>query len=904
MSKECIYLVDGSGYIFRAYHALPPLYRKSDGLPTGAVLGFINMMNKLIEEHFDNGVASHLVMIFDKGSKTFRNDIYKEYKANRGETPEDLIPQFQLIKDATKTFNIPVVEEEGFEADDIIASYAKVSAKEGLNVKIISSDKDLMQLVGPGISMLDPMKNKIIEENEVFEKFGVTPNKVIDVQSLAGDSSDNVPGVPGIGIKTAAELINRFGDLDTLLENAKQIKQPKRREKLIEFSQDAILSRKLVTLKNDIRIKIPIQKLKYTPPDYTKVIEFLKEMEFTSLVNRLTRKPDSISLSNSIETSTYEKNYQVSFKPEHIEKYQNLAMRNGICSIMIFDNQLAFGKENIIGLSICYELGKCVYFPINEESKKQGMSIKKLITSFAKLFECASTLKIFYDVKQILKVINEYKILLNSYDDILLMSYNSGTGRYNHNLNEIMKFHLDNVQYKPEEVLGSGKQKKHVSDIEVNIIKDFSCSAADSIMQLQRLLKIELVMSRSFNIHHNIDKPMIKILDEVENNGVLINTGILKKISAQFNSRLKLLEEKIFNEAGREFNIGSPKQLGEVLFDEMGIDGGKKSKAGSWGTGADVLELLNQQGIKIAKLVLDWRQLAKLINTYSEKLPLLVDSNTKRIHTTYLIASTSTGRLSSNEPNLQNIPIRTEDGRKIREAFIAPKNFILLSADYSQIELRLLAHMADVPQLSKAFDNNLDIHSATASQVFDVSNNKVSSDLRRRAKAINFGIIYGISPFGLAKQLNISNTEAKEYISNYFKQFPGIRDYMSSQIDFCRHNGYVVTPFGRRIYISNINNKNNTIKSFAERQAINAPLQGGAADIIKMAMVEISKNKEASTKDLALLLQVHDELVFEVTENRLEFFSKKIKETMEQVVNLRVPLVVDIGTGKNWNEAH
>ena len=497
-----------------------------------------------------------------------------------------------------------------------------------------------------------------------------------------------------------------------------------------------------------------------------------------------------------------------------------------------------------------------------------------------------------------------YKKLIYTKFTFIIIFLSNVVSADNHNLNEIMKFHLDNVQYNPEEVLGSGKQKKHVSDIEVNIIKDFSCSVADSIMQLQRLLKIELVMSRSFNIHHNIDKPMIKILDEVENNGVLINTEILKKISAQFNSRLKLLEEKIFNEAGREFNIGSPKQLGEVLFDEMGIDGGKKSKAGSWGTGADVLELLNQQGIKIAKLVLDWRQLAKLINTYSEKLPLLVDSNTKRIHTTYLIASTSTGRLSSNEPNLQNIPIRTEDGRKIREAFIAPKNFILLSADYSQIELRLLAHMADVPQLSKAFDNNLDIHSATASQVFDVSNNKVSSDLRRRAKAINFGIIYGISAFGLAKQLNISNTEAKEYISNYFKQFPGIRDYMSSQIDFCKHNGYVMTPFGRRIYISNINNKNNTIKSFAERQAINAPLQGGAADIIKMAMVEISKNKQASAKDLVLLLQVHDELVFEVIESRLEFFSKKIKDIMEQVVNLRVPLVVDIGTGKNWSEAH
>ncbi|MAR78903.1 MAG: DNA polymerase I [Rhodospirillaceae bacterium] len=904
MTKDCIYLVDGSGYIFRAYHALPPLYRKSDGLPTGAVLGFINMLNKLIEEHFNNRKASHLVIIFDKGSKTFRNEIFKDYKANRGETPEDLIPQFQLIKDATKIFNIAMVEEEGYEADDIIASYAKVSAKNDFEVKIVSSDKDLMQLVEPGISMLDPMKNKIINEKEVFEKFGVAPNKVIDVQSLAGDSSDNVPGVPGIGIKTAAELINKFGDLDSLLESAEQIKQPKRREKLIEFAGDAILSRKLVTLKNDIKIKIPLDKLKYTPPEYTKVIEFLKEMEFTSLVNRLTRKSDNNELNNYVSDTNYEKNYQVCLSAADIEKYQDLAIRNGICSIIIFDDQLTFGKENISGLSMCYELGKCVFFPINGRSEKEGIGLKKLITSFAKLFECNATVKIFYNVKQVLKIVKEYGILLSSYDDVMLMSYNSGTGKYNHNLSEIMKAHLESAYYKPEEILGSGKLKKNINEIDIEVLRNFSCSISDSIMQLQNLLKIELVMSRSYNIHHNIDKPMINILDKVENKGVLINTEILKQISIQFHSRLELLEEKIFKESGREFNIGSPKQLGEVLFDEMGIEGGKKSKGGSWSTGAEILDLLSQQGIKIAELVLDWRQLAKLINTYSEKLPLLVDSNTKRIHTTYLIASTSTGRLSSNDPNLQNIPIRTEDGRKIREAFIAPENFILLSADYSQIELRLLAHMADVPQLSQAFEDNLDIHSATASQVFGVSNEEVSSDLRRRAKAINFGIIYGISPFGLAKQLNISNNEAKEYISNYFKQFPGIQDYMSSQIDFCKINGYVTTSFGRRIYISNINNKNNTIKSFAERQAINAPLQGGAADIIKMAMIEISKEIETSNNKLALLLQVHDELVFEALESEVEVFAKKIKKTMEEVINLRVPLVVDIGTGKNWSEAH
>ncbi len=902
MKKNCIYLVDGSGYIFRAYHALPPLYRKKDGVPTGAVLGFINMINKLIENNFTNGSATHLAIIFDKGSKTFRNDIYKDYKANRGETPEDLIPQFKLIKDAKKVFNILMVEQEGFEADDLIASYSKLAVKDGFDVKIVSSDKDLMQLVAPGISMLDPMKNKNIEEKEVIEKFGVRPDKVIDVQSLAGDSSDNIPGIPGIGIKTAAELINKFGDLDTLLKKANEIKQPKRREKLIEFSENAILSRKLVTLKSDIKINLQLDKFKYALPDYKQVIAFLKEMEFNSLVNRIARDNEYIEQPNS--DRSVEREYHVCEDLLQIKKYFDLSEKNGICSIVFFNEQLIIGKENIIGMSLCYELGHSVYLPIISDSNENGFTLEQIIDSLRSILESPSVLKVFYDVKQFLKIINDYQIRLKSYDDVLLMSYNSGTGKYNHNLNEIINKFLKNNITKPEEIIGTGKSKKNIDEIDLKKLRDFTCSIADSILELHNILKIELVMNKSYVIHQQVDKPLIEILNAIENNGFLIDTDILNKISKNFHSRLKVLEKDIYKEAGRNFNIGSPKQLGEILFDEMGIEGGKKSKAGSWGTGADVLELLDQNGIKIAKLVLDWRQLAKLINTYSEKLPLLVNSKTKRIHTTYIMSGTNTGRLSSNEPNLQNIPIRTEDGKKIREAFVAPKNFKLVSADYSQIELRLLAHMADVPKLNKAFKENLDIHSATASQVFGVKEKEVSSDLRRKAKAINFGIIYGISAFGLSKQLNISNTEAKEYIAKYFKQFPGIKDYMKSQVNYCRKYGYVVTPFGRRVYLSSINDKNNIKKSFAERQAINAPLQGGSADIIKLAMIALFDNEDTIAQNFKLLLQVHDELIFEVLESKVEESKIKIKKAMEKVVNLKVPILVDIGVGDNWSEAH
>ncbi|MBL42879.1 MAG: DNA polymerase I [Rhodospirillaceae bacterium] len=902
MKKNCIYLVDGSGYIFRAYHALPPLYRKKDGVPTGAVLGFINMINKLIENNFTNGSATHLAIIFDKGSKTFRNDIYKDYKANRGETPEDLIPQFKLIKDATKVFNILMVEQEGFEADDLIASYSKLAVKDGFDVKIVSSDKDLMQLVAPGISMLDPIKNKYIEEKEVIEKFGVRPDKVIDVQSLAGDSSDNIPGIPGIGIKTAAELINKFGDLDTLLKKANQIKQPKRREKLIEFSENAILSRKLVTLKSDIKINLQLDKFKYALPDYKQVIEFLKEMEFNSLVNRIARDNEYIEQPNS--DHIVEREYHVCEDLLQIKKYFDLSEKNGICSIVFFNEQLIIGKENIIGMSLCYELGHSVYLPIISDSNENGFTLEQIIDSLRSILESPSVLKVFYDVKQFLKIINDYQIRLKSYDDVLLMSYNSGTGKYNHNLNEIINKFLKNNITKPEEIIGTGKSKKNIDEIDLKKLRDFTCAIADSILELHNILKIELVMNKSYVVHQQVDKPLIEILNIIENNGFLIDTGILNKISKNFHSRLKVLEKDIYKEAGRNFNIGSPKQLGEILFDEMGIEGGKKSKAGSWGTGADILELLDQNGIKIAKLVLDWRQLAKLINTYSEKLPLLVNSKTKRIHTTYTMSGTNTGRLSSNEPNLQNIPIRTEDGKKIREAFVAPKNFKLVSADYSQIELRLLAHMADVPKLNKAFKENLDIHSATASQVFGVKEKEVSSDLRRKAKAINFGIIYGISAFGLSKQLNISNTEAKEYIAKYFKQFPGIKDYMKSQVNYCRKYGHVVTPFGRRVYLSSINDKNNIKKSFAERQAINAPLQGGSADIIKLAMIALFDNEDTIAQNFKLLLQVHDELIFEVLESKVEESKIKIKKVMEKVVNLKVPLLVDIGVGDNWSEAH
>ena len=649
-----------------------------------------------------------------------------------------------------------------------------------------------------------------------------------------------------------------------------------------------------------------IADFKYKKPDHKKVIEFLAKMEFTNLVKRLSKKNNLSNFDIPKSEMDTEKHYKIVYNIKDLKLIINKAINNGVCSIAFFDEELENSSNIVSSFALSYEPGSAVYIPIifgeNKNPHKSNITLSDMRDCLNDILVNSATLKIFYDIKTSMKIFPN--ISINSYDDLMIMSYSVGTGKSLNSVNDLAKKDLDYNLPESKEIIGTGRDKKNISEIDINAIKEYSCANVDAMLQVYNKLRNDLILKQSYSTHQIIDKPMIRILSIIEQQGVLLDTNVLKKTSLDFNSRLGALEKKIYKEAGREFNIGSPKQLGEIFFDEMGFDGGKKSKSGSWSTSADILEDLVQQDVLIAKLVLDWRQLSKLINTYSDKLPSLVNPNTKRIHTNYLLAGTSTGRLSSNDPNLQNIPIRTEDGRKIRQAFVAPKNSKLISADYSQIELRLLAHIANVPKLNEAFKNRLDIHTMTASQVFSIAESKISSDLRRRAKAINFGIIYGISPYGLAKQLNISNSEAKTYIEKYFNQFPGIKEYMKTQVDFCKKNDYVLTPFGRKIYLYNINDKNKIRQSFAERQAINAPLQGGAADIIKLAMKKISHEKILNSKNCKLLLQVHDELIFEVNDSEVQKSKKLIRDSMENVINLNVPLLVDIGTGQNWNDAH
>jgi DNA polymerase I len=913
------YLIDGSGYIFRAYYALPPLSRKSDGLPTGAVSGFCSMLFKLLEDsRSDDSIhkPTHFAVIFDSARKNFRNDIYAEYKANRSEAPDDLAPQFEYIRKSVKAFNLPSIELLNYEADDLIATYVKQIIKLGAKVTVISSDKDLMQLVSDKVRLYDPMKSKVLGEKEVIEKFGVKPNQVIDVQSLAGDSSDNIPGVPGIGVKTASELINKYKNLDTLLKKADEIPQNKRRETLLANKEKAILSRKLVTLKDDVPIKENLSSFVLKDVKKEKLYEFLREMEFNKLLSRVISfygegKEENIesSLTKKNISAINTKIYESITDEKKLDKWIKILNEKSIISVDTETSSLNPLEADLVGISFSYADNKACYIPIAHKNT-QGLKKELVLKKIKPILEDPSIKKVGQNIKFDFIILKQNGINVNPIEDTMLISYTLDAGTNRHNLDLLSEIHLNHKTISYKELVGTGKNKLNFSDIELDKATEYAAEDADVTLRLYNYLKERLDKEKLNKIYDSFEKPMVPILSKLELNGIKVNSLYLKKLSEKFEEKLKKIQKSIYLIAGKEFNIGSPKQLGEIIYNELKIAKLKKTKKGSLATNANVLEDLALTGQKFPKLILEWRQISKLKNTYSDALQDHISKKTKRVHTSFLLAATNTGRLASSDPNLQNIPIKTEEGKEIRKAFIAEKNNVLISADYNQIEMRILADMANVKELKKAFKNNEDIHSLTASQVFNVPINKVDNDLRRKAKTINFGIIYGITQYGLAKQISVSNQEALDFINSYFKKFPEIKDYMNSTIKACRKNGYVTNIFGRRIHLRGINDKNFSMRSFQERAAINAPIQGSAADIIRLAMIKINKLIEDNKKmDTKMLLQIHDELIFECLEKNKSFVEKTIKEAMVSVSSseyhmFSIPLKVNINTGYNWGEAH
>ena len=910
------YLIDGSGYIFRAYYALPPLSRKSDGMPTGAVSGFCSMLFKLLEDsRSDDSVhkPTHFAVIFDSAKKNFRNDIYSEYKANRSETPEDLAPQFEYIRKAVKAFSLPSIELINYEADDLIATYAKQIVDAGAKVTVISSDKDLMQLVSKKIRLYDPMKNKVLGENEVFEKFGVKPNQVIDVQSLAGDPSDNIPGVPGIGVKTAAELINKYKTLDVLLKNINEIPQNKRRETLLTNKDKAILSKKLVTLKEDVPVKEKPEDFIMKNVDREKLFQFLREMEFNRLLSQAISfygesQNSNTNGSNEIKKKINTKNYECILDEKNLDKWIKILEEKKVIAVDTETSSLNPLETNLVGISFSYAPNKACYIPLahKEKSLKKEIVLKKI----KPLLEDPSIKKVGQNIKFDFIVLKQNGIEINSIEDTMLISYTLDAGTNRHNMDTLSEIHLGHKTISFKELVGVGKNKLNFSDIELNKATEYAAEDADITLRLYENLKEKLDEEKLNKIYEYFEKPMVKLLSKLEYNGIKVDASYLKKLSSQFEKKLQKIEKEIYALAGREFNIGSPKQLGEIIYNELKIAKLKKTKKGSLATNANVLEDLAFTGHKFPNLVLEWRQLSKLKNTYTDALQEHISTRTKRVHTSFLLAATNTGRLASSDPNLQNIPIKSENGREIRKAFIADKGNILVSADYNQIEMRILADMADVKALKKAFKNEEDIHSLTASQVFNIPINKVGEDLRRKAKAINFGIIYGITQYGLAKQISVSNHEALDFINAYFKKFPEIKDYMNTTIKSCRTKGYVNNIFGRRIHLRGINDKNFSVRSFQERAAINAPIQGSAADIIRLAMIKLDQIDENDKKFKAkMLLQIHDELIFECSKDDKIYLQKIIKDVMTSISSsdyhiFSIPLNVSINSGLNWGEAH
>ncbi len=943
-APEQLVLIDGSGYIFRAFHALP-MMMSPEGVPVNAVFGFTKMLMKLM----DDLQPSHVLVIFDAGRVTFRNDIYPEYKQNRTDPPDELVPQFSLVRDATEAMSLPVTELPGFEADDLIASYAKMAHESGTDCLIVSSDKDLMQLVRPGVTMLDPMKQRRISDAEVVEKFGVLPNRVVDVQSLAGDSTDNVPGVPGIGIKTAAELINQFGDLDSLLAGAETIKQPKRRENLVNFAEQARISRELVRLKDDVPLDNNIASLVRPHRDMDRLSAFLSGQGFNSLLASIgaknaasqktaptSGKPDSASPFGAILPPHVEApSYELVTTTDALSRWIDEARSQGFIAIDTETTSLNASSASLVGVALATAPGKACYIPLRHvapasEGAAQGgldfagdaevaetvmleqMDEVDSLSLLRGLCADPSILKIGHNLKydaHVLSLEQNGGLSLTPVDDTMCLSYVLDAGRTErHGLDYLALSLLDIQTIKYQDVCGKGARQISFAEVSPEAACTYASEDADITLRLWTMLKPRLAREGMSSVYERLERPLIPILAHMEAAGIKVDTQLLHGLSQDFAGRIQILEGEIHQLAGETFNIASPKQLGEILFEKLGYEGGKKSKTGAFSTGADILEDMAANGVEIARKVLDYRQLAKLKSTYTDALMASVNNRTGRVHTSFSMVGASTGRLSSSDPNLQNIPIRTQEGRQIRGAFIARPGCKLISADYSQIELRLVAHVAQEKTMLEAFRNGVDIHAQTASEVFGVPLDQMDAETRRRSKAINFGIVYGISAFGLSRQLSIPQSEARDYIATYLDRFPGIRTYMNDAREFAREHLYVETLFGRRIHIEQIGASNQAMRGFSERQAINAPIQGSAADIIKRAMICLPAELAAQGLAADMLLQVHDELIFEVPEEQAEQSVQLIKSVMENaaspVVQLSVPLVVDAGIADSWSEAH
>jgi len=918
-----LYLIDGSGFIFRAYHALPPMTRH-DGTPINAVVGFSNMLFKLLKDLDDAERPSHLACIFDRARKTFRNDIYADYKAHRPPAPEDLVPQFPIIRETVTAFNVPAIDRSGYEADDIIATYARRAEARGFQVTIVSSDKDLMQLVGDRIALFDSMKNRHIGRAEVFEKFGVGPEKVIEIQALAGDSADNVPGVPGIGVKTAALLISEYGDLDSLLERAGEITQTKRREKLIEFADMARISRQLVTLDTNVPGLPELDSLKVRDIDAESLLPFLEEQGMRSLQVKILSHMGNdapVNLQAAPDRKPESLSYQTITSMDQLTRWTRDIETARQVTIDTETTSLDAMAARLVGLSLSIDSGTACYIPLAHRTAPSGeldfgdnndtpeqLDRDQVLAALKPLLENPAILKIGQNIKYDYLILAKHDIHISPLDDTMLISYALDAGVHHHGMDELAKIHLDHDCIPFKQVCGTGKNKITFDQVPLDEATKYAAEDADITGRLHRLLKPRLVDEGMTTVYETMDRPLVQVLANMEKEGILVDRAMLARLSNDFAERLGVLEKEIHDLAGHEFNIASPKQLGDILFGEMGLPGGKKTKSGGYSTSVDVMEGLAAEGHELPGRVLDWRQLAKLKSTYTDALQKQINPDTGRIHTSYSLAATTTGRLASNDPNLQNIPIRTEEGRKIRQAFIPKAGHKFLAADYSQIELRLLAHIADIKNLKQAFHDGIDIHALTASEIFGVPVEGMDPLVRRQAKAINFGIIYGISAFGLARQLGIGNAEAKQFIDTYFERFPGIRNYMEETKDFCRKHGYVETIFGRRCHIAGINDRNGMTRSFSERAAINAPIQGAAADIIRRAMIHMPPALDKAGLEARMLLQVHDELVFEVPEGQLDQTIPLVKDIMEQAalpaIEISVPLTVDCGTGDNWDQAH
>ena len=913
------YLIDGSGYIFRAYYALPPLTRKSDGMPTGAVSGFCNMLFKLLEDSKSKEnleKPTHFAVIFDSARKNFRNEIYSDYKGNRADAPDDLIPQFDFIRQSVLAFNLPSIELLNYEADDLIATYVDQILKLGAKVTIVSSDKDLMQLFKKDVRIYDPMKNKFINNEDVKTKFGVTPDKVVDVQSLAGDSSDNVPGVPGIGVKTAAELINKYKTLENLLDKAQEIKQNKRRETILENKDKALISKKLVTLKKDVPVKDNLEDFILKNIDKDKLFSFLREMEFNRLLSSVISvygQPEILQQKTikkeNINKEINTKKYQLIKNIEDLDDWISEAEKKGEFAIDTETTSLDPHQADLVGISLSTDIGKACYIPIGHTNGK-CLNKKEVIDKLKPILEDKSVKKIGQNIKFDYLIFYHLGVNLNSLEDTMLISYVLDAGKNRHNMDTLSEIHLGHKTISFKDLVGTGKKQISFNEVEIQKASEYAAEDADITLRLYKVLKENLKQEKLENIYELFEKPMIKILAKMEINGIKVDDKYLKILSKNFDKRIKEVEKKIFKISNKEFNIGSTKQLGEIMYNELKISSLKKTKKGSFATSASVLEDLAFKGNEFPKLVLDWRQISKLKNTYSDSLQEHINPKTKRVHTSFLLAATTTGRLASSDPNLQNIPIKSSDGKEIRKSFVAEKGNILISADYNQIEMRILADLADVRELKKAFKNNQDIHSLTASQVFNVDIKKITSDMRRKAKAINFGIIYGISQYGLAKQIMVSNIEAENFLNSYFIKFPEIKEYMQETIKFCRKSGFVSNIFGRRSHITGINDKNYNVRNFQERAAINAPIQGSASEIMRIAMIRLNKKlDDEKYKNCKMLLQIHDELIFEIPKNEEKSITKVIMDEMVSVKDsdlhsFSTPLTVDINTGENWGLLH